>query len=330
MMKLDRITIGELVTRLPATKFWGLLSAIVVVIGGAFGIGYYFATQRAEVEIARRDFEIQKIKEQWATLEPQLSLKRYFDLKKQVISINEGDIPTRSALIDREFLARTNLPGLTYSKMSESELSKQIGAPIQFCQGKAIDLGPIHVWKGSPLYSIKLDREKFLNNPPTITVRKIPKARLEKRFLELLKCYQTSKDAEFKISKELGEPLEKFATANLRRVDLVGLLYAFDEFTGYFRAAFDADYNWKSNIVEKQEGFLYGTVLNTRKNVDIFIDGKPVADKELYTRVQTILVEVMNYIYEIAIFSPSLNPTVDVAFTSTTNQWLTDLRLFTD
>jgi hypothetical protein len=330
-MGIEQLSIREIIARLTAKQVWGLVIVIGTLISVPYTVGHYFAALRADVQIAQKDLEIQKLTQQWAYLEPQVALTRYFDLKKQVISVNDRHIPSRSVLIDNQFLARTDLPGLIYRKMTEPEWMKWSGmSPTALCQGKLPDLGPIHVWTGTPSYTLKRSREVVAKHSPEITVQKVMKAKLEDKLLALVKCLsQTAKETEPKSNKELSERLEKFAS-NIRRIDLVGLIYALIEFNGYVTAALNSDFDWTANVVEKQEGFLYGTVLNAQRNVEISVDGKALPAEVLYKRVQTVVVEVPYSIYLITISVPSITPTVDLAFSGISNQWLTDLRLFSN
>ncbi|HBA41264.1 MAG TPA: hypothetical protein DCZ05_16560 [Deltaproteobacteria bacterium] len=146
---------------------------------------------------------------------------------------------------------------------------------------------------------------------------------------ELFRCYRTAKESELKLDNNLAMRLEAFA-ANLDRVDIAGLLYALTQFQGYLATVLNPDFNWKSNVVQKEEGFVYGNSLNALKNVQILADGKQLATDVIYLRNQTILVETTQSIYSITINVPSPTITVDVGFAEVANRWLSDLRLLYD
>lgn len=124
-MDLGRLTLRELLGQLRWTQLWTLATVAVSLVSGAFFLGAYITGLRSEIELAQKEQEIQYVKTQWAYIEPQISLGRYFDLKKHVISVNSTDIPKRAVLLDQQFLAPTNINGLTYYKTSETEFRKE-------------------------------------------------------------------------------------------------------------------------------------------------------------------------------------------------------------
>ena len=108
------------------------------------------------------------------------------------------------------------------------------------------------------------------------------------------------------------------------------MLFRSTQFQGYLATVLNPDFNWKSNVVQKEEGFVYGNSLNALKNVQILADGKQLATDVIYLRNQTILVETTQSIYSITINVPSPTITVDVGFAEVANRWLSDLRLLYD
>jgi len=284
-MNVEKLTIRQLITRSTPKAFTGAISTIIAAFVAVFGAGYYFAGQLAEIEIKRKDLEIQSFKDKWATIEPQIALERYFDFRKQVISIYNKNIPSQSVLIDGQFLARKDLPGLTYQKMTAIEWQKQIGKTmLSACESKVSDLGPIHIWRGSTIFQVKKPHGFKQDFVGQIAIQKTLKTRLESRMVEFIKCFQT-KESELQIGKEVGEQLENFAK-NLRRVDLVGFLHAQNELSGYLVAALDPNYEWKSYVVEKQEGYLYSIVVKGQNNIEMLIDNTPTDANKIYERIQ--------------------------------------------
>lgn len=330
-MEIERLTLKELCGQITWKQLWTLMTVAAGIISGSYFLGVHFTRVRSEIELAQKEQEIQGLKTQWAYIEPQITLGRYFDLKKQVVSVNSREMPKRSVLIDQQFLARTDMPDLRYYMTSELKYKEELGdTPPGSCLRSFSNLAPIYIWRGARTYKVKIaDRRTTLTLFPHIGVQKVFKTTLEKKMQELFRCYRTAKESELKLDNNLAMRLEAFA-ANLDRVDIAGLLYALAQFNGYLATVLNPDFNWKSNVVQKEEGFVYGNSLNALKNVQILADGKQLATDVIYLRNQTILVETTQSIYSITINVPSPTITVDVGFAEVANRWLSDLRLLYD
>jgi len=331
LMDIEKLTVRGLLARLTWKQLGVLLSLLGTLMSGSYYLGSKLEALRYEIKLQEKAQLLQFHKTQWSNIEPHLSLGKYFDLRKNVVSIHTTDIPKQSVPIDQQFLAPLDIPGLRYYKTTLRDYIKQTtGEDVSICAAKMSDLAPVHIWKGSEDYKITHPRLNYTLAPHAL-VQKLSKARLQNKLVALLQCYLTDPNSEIKVRLDKSvEARLRQVVSDLDRLDLVSLTYAIRQFSLLLMTAVEPDFNWQSSLVQKEEGVFYAGNLFTYSNVKVFAVDRDLQAPLFYVRDQTILVDVPHSIYIIAIIVPSAKVTLDVDFAELSNRWLSGLRLFRD
>jgi len=58
---MTKLTIGQLITRMPAAQFWGILSGMVALVGGAFYLGFTVKSWDSAGDLSKKDAEIGRL-----------------------------------------------------------------------------------------------------------------------------------------------------------------------------------------------------------------------------------------------------------------------------
>ena len=328
VVQLDNITIDQVWRQLTWKNLSAILFAITSIAVLIFWAGYYYAETGYKPVVAEKERQIQNYSAKWASIEPHLYMNRFFDIEKHVVSIHSNDIPATSDLINGDFVAPTNVPGLTYGKMKYNDYRSLFGLKLSSgCESVMTELAPLHVWRTSRALKLKKDGEETTSFAH-IVFQKISKPRLQNKLLELSRCWHENEKSNVRITesgyKRLGE-----VARNINQLDIVGLYYAFLQISYLYRAVFDSNFEWTVTNVQKQKQVLHAGNFFTFKKVRVMEDsGAERSSDAFYMREQIIMVEVPQYIYFIQITVPSLQVTRDLKFDELSNQWLSGLRMF--
>jgi hypothetical protein len=312
-VNIEKLTLKQLVSRLTPNQLKAVISTALGTLIGAFLLGVYLAGIRSEGQINEKERLLQNLRAQWASLEPRLQMEKFFDIEKNIISVDSRDIPPESELINKEFISSKNIPGLTYSQLTLNELQSLFRTHPAPCDKVMNDLAPIHLWSAvTPVYGFSHSVRQL---SPTIWVQKISRARLETKLVELFDCWRTNEKSAKRID----------------RLDIIGVYYHLNQFKTLMDTLFNPAFEWTSNQVQKNRQTLVGSNLFTLKNVEVTSNNStPVEMPEFYLREQVIIVQVPRHIYHISMVSPSVQIMRDVKFDELTNQWLAVSRLFYD
>ena len=109
-MELEKITLKQLLKLLLSLDLKSTLTfyAILIMI---ISLPLFFMKRSFEAKLFEKNQEIEAFKAKWSEIKPFISYNKNYDLRNNIISLYNDNIPKDSELINKEVVAQKNIEG---------------------------------------------------------------------------------------------------------------------------------------------------------------------------------------------------------------------------